>query len=433
MPDASLKSTFNRPPEAAQKYLQGKGYAITESWRDLPAEAHARAFTVARAARLEVLQSIREELQRAMDDGLPFQAFKQNLKPRLQAMGWWGKAIDKETGEISPYPGTGRPIELGSPRRLETIYRTNMQTAYMAGRWKRFEAQAKRAPYVQYIAVMDDRTRPSHAELHQRVFRIDDPIWAHIAPPNGFNCRCRARNLTERDLKRYGLEVSNSDGYLKQEEVEDRQGKPITRTVVRLPGMSRAFSPDIGWDYNPGRAASRWDKNGLLPDGGGMLPNQKTWRDYGRPDLRDVADIDRLPAPQMLAQAPSRAEAVDVLAAVLGLSRSTPVRLIKTPVEPVELRYEFLPHLIEKESNLRERYANFVLPTLTDPFEVWLTAYADTYRSRYIGLFRGDSNLLVVVRHNLDGSLMWNIMQASDKSMNKQRQGETLLYARGNK
>lgn len=254
MSDAQLKSIFNRPPEQAQKYLQGKGYAITESWRDLPAEAHARAFTVARAARLDILQAVREDLQRAMDDGLPVAVFKKNLIPRLQALGWWGRAIDKQTGEITPYPGTGRPIELGSPRRLETIYRTNMQTAYMAGRWQTFEKRAKRSPYIQYIAVMDDRTRPSHAALHLRVFRIDDPIWDHIAPPNGFNCRCRARNLSARDLQRYGLEVSSSAGYIQEITQPDRTGQPVTRTVIKLPGMDRAFSPDIGWDYNPGRA-----------------------------------------------------------------------------------------------------------------------------------------------------------------------------------
>lgn len=252
--DVSLRSVFNRPPEAAQQYLQGKGYVITESWKDLPAEAHARSFTVARAARVEILQSIREELQRAMDEGLPFQTFQQKLKPRLQALGWWGKAIDKETGEITPYPGTGRPIELGSVRRLETIYRTNMQTAYMAGRWKEFQRQAGRAPFIQYIAVMDNRTRPSHALLHQRVFRIDDPIWKKAAPPNGFNCRCRARNLSAKELQARGLEVSSSEGHMREVTQPDRRGRRVTRTVVKLPGMDRSFSPDIGWDYNPGLA-----------------------------------------------------------------------------------------------------------------------------------------------------------------------------------
>lgn len=424
MPDASLKSTFNRPPEAAQKYLQGKGYAITESWRDLPAEAHARAFTVARAAKLEVLQSIREELQRAMDDGLPFQAFQQNLKPRLQALGWWGKAIDKETGEISPYPGTGRPIELGSPRRLETIYRTNLQTAYMAGRWKRFEAQAKRAPYVQYIAVMDDRTRPSHAELHQRVFRIDDPIWQHIAPPNGFNCRCRARNLTERDLKRYGLEVSNSDGYLKQEEVEDRQGNPITRTVVRLPGMSRAFSPDIGWDYNPGRAWAYWESRGDFPFAG----HQKTYLDYGRPALRDVPQDALLPLPEILPAAPTRSAALNILAAELGVSPEKPLSIVKSPVEDVVVRYDMLAHAVEKESDARERFARFVLPALQQPYEVWFSAYANGYRHRYIGLFQ-DRGLLVIVRVNVDGSLIYNVMPSGSSYLNGQRKG-ALLYGK---
>lgn len=441
MADVSLKSVFNRPPEAAQAYLQSKGYAITDSWRDLSPAAHARAFTVARAAKLEVLQSIREELQRAQAEGLPFQAFKKNLQPRLQALGWWGKAVDKESGEITPYPGTSRPIELGTPRRLETIYRTNLQTAYMAGRWKRFEAESKRAPYLQYIAVMDGRTRPSHAALNLRVFRFDDPIWDHIYPPNGFNCRCRVRNLSQRELDTRQLKLSSSAGYMKTIQQEQKSGAVIERSTIRLPSMDRVFSPDIGWDYNPGRAASRWDKFALLPDCGGSvsfaegdkciasLASQKTWRDYGRPDLRDVPDARRIVMPQMIEQVDTQDAAVAILAGALGVSQDNPVRLVKTPIEQVALHYDYLPHMVEKRIDGRERYANFILPTLQDPFEVYLTQYDDGMRHRYIGLFTGRSDLMVVVRQNIDGSLVWNIMQANDKAMNKQRQG-ALLYGK---
>ena len=42
-------------------------------------------------------------------------------------------------------------------------------------------------------------------------------------------------------------------------------------------------------------------------------------------------------------------------------------------------------------------------------------------RLRYIGLFVGPENLLLVVRVNRDGSLLWNVMQANDKTMNRRR------------
>lgn len=50
-------------------------------------------------------------------------------------------------------------------------------------------------------------------------------------------------------------------------------------------------------------------------------------------------------------------------------------------------------------------------------------------QSEGIGLFKGARDLMVVLRVNLDGSLMWNIMQAKSLDMNKHRVG-VLLYGK---
>jgi uncharacterized protein with gpF-like domain len=59
----------------------------------MAAEAHARAFTVAKVMRMDVLTSIREELDRALAKGLTLEQFKANLEPRLKTLGWWGKQV----------------------------------------------------------------------------------------------------------------------------------------------------------------------------------------------------------------------------------------------------------------------------------------------------------------------------------------------------
>ncbi|QLA15370.1 hypothetical protein GD605_04045 [Desulfolutivibrio sulfoxidireducens] len=83
--------------------------------------------------------------------------------------------------------------------------------------------------------------------------------------------------------------------------------------------------------------------------------------------------------------------------------------------------------MVEKPENARERYANFILPTLQRPFEIHRTEYEDGFRDRYIGLFTGENDLLTVARINKDGGVLWNVMNVEDKRMNKQRVGE-LLY-----
>mgnify|MGYP005962481721 CR=1 FL=1 len=104
-------------------------------------------------------------------------------------------------------------------------------------------------------------------------------------------------------------------------------------------------------------------------------------------------------------------------------------RIVETPMGSRVIRRELLAHMVEKRPDARERFANYVLPTLTQPFEVWLKQHEDgTLRENYIGLFRETKySLLVVVRINRDGSLVWNIMQREDKKMDKHREG-MLVY-----
>ncbi|EJS83732.1 hypothetical protein AAUPMB_21517, partial [Pasteurella multocida subsp. multocida str. Anand1_buffalo] len=138
------------------------------------AEAHARAFTVAKATRAEVLDTLRWATEKAIADGVPERDYIKNLEPMLKELGWWGKTVDEN----------GNTVQLGSPRRLKTILRTNKSTAYHAARYASQMANVDEQPYWQYVAVKDSRTRASHLALHGKVYRADDPIWATMYPPN---------------------------------------------------------------------------------------------------------------------------------------------------------------------------------------------------------------------------------------------------------
>ena len=244
-----LAFAWNLPPAKAIEYFRSKGYAITWAWEELWAQAQVWSFTVAKAMTQDILESIRGELEHALESGETFATFRKNLEPRLRALGWWGNSAVIAPG------GALVNVQLGSVRRLETIFRTNVQTAYSVGRWSGFTAAAATHPYLQYIAVMDGRTRPSHAALNNRVFAQTDPIWKFIGPPNGFNCRCRVRALSPEDMKRKGLALSDSGSDLTVTNVVDPQsGLVYEQASYQSRGMSVAFAPDKGWSYNPGMA-----------------------------------------------------------------------------------------------------------------------------------------------------------------------------------
>ena len=260
MKAADIQAAFGMPPERAVAFLREKGYVISDSWTDVWQQAHSRAFTVANVATMDVLEDIRQAVDDALAKGETIAQFKDKLTPTLQAKGWWGKAIDQETGEIlKAYPKSTVPVQYGSPRRLETIYQTNLQTAYMTGRHDGMKASVVTHPYWQYVAILDSKTRPAHRSLAGRIFRHDDPIWSSIYPPNGFRCRCRVRPLSDYSMQEEGWAASNSDGHVKQMEVAKSKRNPdagtTTVTEVKLPGMEQPFRTDPGWDYNPATAA----------------------------------------------------------------------------------------------------------------------------------------------------------------------------------
>lgn len=436
-----IQARLDLEPKDAVSFFAAKGEQLAWDYSDVWGEANVHSFTVAKATSLEVLRTIRAEVAKAIGPGQTFEQFKKTLRPRLEEMGWWGKkeVLDIDTGEITQ-------AQLGSVRRLRTIYQTNVQTAYMAGRYKRYVDNAKDRPYWRYVAVMDGRTRPAHAALAGKVFRWDDPVWKVIWPPNGWGCRCRVVALTKAEFEALGVPLEDGrDAIVETEVLINRDGDLVTVKGVRytdVGGKQRIFQPDPGWDYNPGEAWARFDKKGGIPDcdWGGVadfaegekkaclagVPGQKTWKDFGRPSIADVPAAHRLPTPAVLDRAPDRITAQVVLANVLGVSKQAPLRVVETPLGEVALQYEWLWHLVENEQSAREQFANFILPTLKSPYEIWLSEYDDGFRHRYIGLFE-DLGYLAIVRLNQDGSLLWNTMRARPSYLNGQRAGLLLF------
>lgn len=246
-------------PELAVDYFRSKGYEITWNWQEANAATHARAFTVAKAARLDILETLRSEVDNAVSNGITQREFEKNLTPALQEKGWWGKQV------IVDSSGGAEMVQLGSPTRLATIYRTNVATAYQAGRYQQQLASTDTHPYWQYIAVMDGRTRKSHAAMHGRVFRFDDPVWDKLYPPNDWGCRCRVRALTVEQVRRMGLTVESGTGAVSSQQVETgvdkRTGEVFEAETTTFKRGGQTMTTGAGWSDNSGQLAMGADIN----------------------------------------------------------------------------------------------------------------------------------------------------------------------------
>ena len=242
-----LKGLFKLAPAKAIKYFKNKENALSWDWYDIWQETHNKTFTVAKVVRKEILNDIRSAVYKALEEGKTFHEFQKELKPILQKKGWWGEQIVVDT------KGNAEKVQLGSLYRLKTIYRTNMQTSYMAGRYQTQIENTDNRPYWEYVAVLDSRTRPEHAQLNGLIYRYDDPFWSAFYPPNGWGCRCRVRALSENQIKKNKIKIGNSDGLLSEEMhlVSKKTGelKPVTVYTDSLTG--KKIAPDVGWSHNP--------------------------------------------------------------------------------------------------------------------------------------------------------------------------------------
>lgn len=423
---------FGLPPDEAIRWFQQKGYALTFDWRDQWAAAHARAFTVAKATQLDVLADLREAVDRAIREGRSLGQFRKELRPTLQSKGWWGeKEVDALGPDGRPILGPdGKPerrvVQLGSSRRLQTIYATNLRQAQAAGRWERFERTKAARPYGRYVCTMDGRERAEHRAWHDTILPLDHPWWATHAPPNGWGCRCKMQQLSERDLERYGLKVSEAaPSSPMQPYVNERTGE----TVMVPKGI------DPGFNYNPGQVPRGWSP----PDNAPVLHPVRSFADEGRPSVKDVAPSERRPQPERWPEPGTRAArdaVLDQFATLFGVARGRDAETADPQGVQVTFPQSMLDYLTKKEPK-RVQFVPSAKATIEDPFEVWMVPFRlrdgrVVMRKRYIGLFDGPSGAeqLVVVNRTDEGHAAYNTYPS--RSLDSQRQGY-LLYARGAK
>ena len=143
--------------------------------------------------------------------------------------------------------------------------------------------------------------------------------------------------------------------------------------------------------------------------------------------------LPRRPPPAVLPPAADAEQAKRAIRDAIGGTRG--YRVVETPpgLDDVTITESFVDHLVDHHPRreARERFAEFVLPTVRDPDEVWLAAVEGpkgriVYRRRFIAAFEGRDGLLVA-QEARDGSWAWTFYTA--RTVLRHRRGR-LLYRR---
>lgn len=169
-----IEDIENLPFTEAVEYLKKRSVLSKVDYEKLSDKLRFRAFTASRIADGDLLKRINAELIENVDSGDGLKSFLSLTKDEL---------LNK--------------VGMGANQGWywETVYRTNVQTAYNVGRAMAFE-QDKPLAY-ELIAIDDNRTtdicRPYATK--RVVLASDDPFWKTHWPPFHFNCRTTVRAI----------------------------------------------------------------------------------------------------------------------------------------------------------------------------------------------------------------------------------------------
>jgi hypothetical protein len=203
------------PFQEAIDYFATKQNIDTDSWRDLQGLDYDVAFAVA-GAKGALLQDMRDAVEKAIEQGTTLQEFRKDFDRIVQSRGW-------------SYSGD-------RDWRTNTIYNTNLRTAYEGGRWEQIQQTKAKRPYLQWRHGGSRDPRPLHIALDRKVFSLDDPFWQTMGnPPVGYGCLCQVFALSDRDVERLGLKVEKAPAI-----GTEYKGIPV--------------EPDPGWGGGHGRS-----------------------------------------------------------------------------------------------------------------------------------------------------------------------------------
>ena len=250
-------------PKEALAWLKSKKLMPGFDYRDVWRQEHSIGFTVAKMTQLDLLSDVKALVEDAMASGQSFAEFREVLKPLLVKRGWWGQQMMDD-----PLTGETKTVQLGSDRRLRTIYDTNMRTARSAGQWERTQRTKRAMPYLLYTLGPSREHRAEHLKWADLCLPVDDPFWLTHFCPNGWGCKC-----TLRQVSKYEYDQLVKNGVPRNVQQLDDSGQPTGHVIRQIVPVRTEAPPvkrvkwvnkrtgeeemvpegiDPGWDYNPG-------------------------------------------------------------------------------------------------------------------------------------------------------------------------------------
>ena len=212
------------PFSEAIKFLSVKIPLTKSEWEKLEPMIRFRAFTVALLGYAHEIEAAKQILIKSLEEGTSYRDTWYELKKKL-----------KKNESIAPY-------------YWENVYRTNTQSAYIAGKLEQYQNSGVVA--YQLMVIEDNRTTAicrnllSKASGYGAVIPVNDKFWQlHGFPPYHYQCRTSIRGIWKSQLRR-------------DTKVDTRKTAPNIKT----------FEPMDGFGGNPIQTGAWWQETASQKD-----------------------------------------------------------------------------------------------------------------------------------------------------------------------
>ena len=177
--------------EEAVEFLKLKVSITKKEWKSVEQKARFRAFTVAKLGSATLIDTVKQQLLEVLEDGKGYAEFWNRIK----------QTVENDVSKIKP-------------GYWETVFRTNTQTAYVAGKLQQYENSGVVA--YQLMVIEDVRTSQICRNLLNKnsgygiILPVKHPFWKKYGfPPYHFNCRSSIRGVWPSQVGKIGNIVEN--------------------------------------------------------------------------------------------------------------------------------------------------------------------------------------------------------------------------------
>lgn len=197
--------------------------------KSIPVDKRQRAFWLAGVQSLEMVQAVRDSLDKAIAGDVKFYDWQKEWGPRFAAL-------------------FGQP----KPFWLETVWRNAVQSSFNAGRYAQLTDPLimKLRPYWRFDAIDDQRTTPICNFLDNSVIAADDPWWDTHFPPLHHRCRSLVVSLRLKEALARGI-TGPPESDKDEHQVTGgwgnapKSGHDAWKPTVRKPGEKTGLDADL--------------------------------------------------------------------------------------------------------------------------------------------------------------------------------------------